>query len=61
LDKYALNIKFHDDRVVVDFPIKGSTGNYKLDLTLFKKINKVKSTHYLRLDGIEIVMEKKSP
>ncbi len=30
-------------------------------MTLFKKINKVKSTHYLRLDGIEIVMEKKTP
>lgn len=59
-DKYAVNIKFHDDRVVVDFPIKGSSGNYKLDLTLFKKINKVKSNYYLRLDSIEVVMEKKT-
>ncbi len=58
-DKYALNIKFSDDRVVVDFPLpKG--GKYHLDIILFKKINRVKSTHYLRLDSLEIVMEKKA-
>jgi len=27
-------------------------------LTLFKKINRVRSTYFLRLDGIEVVMEK---
>lgn len=50
-DKYALTVKFAEDRLLVEFPLpKG--GNYHLDVTLFRKINKVKSTHYLRLDRL---------
>jgi suppressor of G2 allele of SKP1 len=59
-DKYKLNVTFQDDRVVVDFPLPKGKGQYHLDLTLFKKINRVKSTHFLRLDNLEIVMEKKT-
>ena len=59
-DKYKLEIKFHDDRLLVNFPLPKGEGEYHLDLTLFKKINRVKSTHFLRLNSIEIVMEKKS-
>ena len=44
----------------MDFPLRNGQGNYHLDLVLFKKINKVKSTHFLRLDHLEIVMEKKA-
>ena len=44
----------------MDFPLPKGKGQYHLDLTLFKKINKVKSTHYLRLNNIEVVMEKKA-
>ena len=59
--KEDLAIKFHEDRVTVQFAIAGQGGTYKLDLTLFRRINKVKSNYYLRLKSIEIVMEKKDP
>ena len=58
-NKYDLTVKFSDDRVLVEFPLKEGD-KYKLDLILFKKINRVRSKYYLRLDSLEVVMEKKS-
>lgn len=57
--KEDFQIKFTEERVVVSFPLPKNGGTYHLDITLFKKINKVKSTQFLRLKDIEIVMEKK--
>ena len=59
-NKYDLHIKFSEDRVLVEFPLNKEGDKYKLDLTLFKKINRVRSKYYLRLDNIEVVMEKKT-
>ena len=59
-EKDKIDIQFHDDRLLVNFPLPKGEGEYHLDLTLFKKINWVKSTHFLRVNSIEIVMEKKS-
>jgi hypothetical protein len=57
--KEDFKIKFTEERVVVSFPLPKNGGTYNLDITLFKKINKIKSTQFLRLKDIEIVMEKK--
>jgi len=59
-DKYNLTVKFDDDKLLVDFPLPKEQGQYHLELTLFKRINRVKSTHFLRLHSLEIVMEKKT-
>ena len=57
--KDDLTIKFYEDRVFIQFPLPNNGGTYKLDLTLFKRINRVKSNFYLKLNSIEVVMEKK--
>ena len=57
--KENLKIKFHEDRFTIEFPLPKNGGTFKLDLILYKRINRVKSLHYLRLNSIEVVMEKK--
>lgn len=59
--KEDLTVKFSEDRVFVQFPLPNNGGTYKLDFTLFKRINRVRSTWRLHLKTIEIVMEKKVP
>jgi suppressor of G2 allele of SKP1 len=59
--KEDLKIEFKDDRFRIEFPIPNNGGYYKLDITLFKKIVRVRSKHYLRLNSIEVVMEKRVP
>ncbi len=59
--KEDLVIKFQEDRVLIEFPLPKNGGIYKLDLVLFKKINRVRSNFYLKLDSLEVVMEKKVP
>ena len=57
--KEDLNVKFDEDHVVIDFPIKNKNEQYHLDLVLFERIIPVRSKVNHRLDSIEIVMEKK--
>jgi suppressor of G2 allele of SKP1 len=57
--KEDLKIEFKEDRARIEFPIPKNGGYYKLDLILFKKINRVRSKHYVKLNSIEVVMEKK--
>jgi hypothetical protein len=56
-----LKLEFHQDRLTVNFPLPKNGGTFQLDLTLFKRIIKARSVYYLRLNGLEIVMEKKVP
>lgn len=57
--KEDLKVKFTEDKVTIDFPIKDKGENYHLDLVLFRNIIPVRSKAIHRLDRIEIVMEKK--
>lgn len=56
--KDDLKVKFSDDKVSIDFPIKNTKEQYHLDLVLFRSIISVRSKVIHRLDSIEIVMEK---
>jgi len=59
--KEDLKVKFNDDKVLIDFPIKNSEEIYHLELVLFRNIIPVRSKVNHRLDSIELVMEKKVP
>ena len=56
-----MKVKFNDDKVFIDFPIKNSEEIYHLELILFRNIITVRSKVNHRLDSIELVMEKKVP
>lgn len=56
--KEDLKVKFEEDRVTIDFPIKNNQEIYHLDLVLFRNIIPARSKAHHRLDSIEIVMEK---
>jgi hypothetical protein len=44
--------------VTIDFPIKGQSEKYHLEMILFRPIVPVRSKAIHRLDSVEIVMEK---
>jgi hypothetical protein len=56
--KEDLKVKFQEDKISIDFPIKNKKENYHLDLVLFRDIIPVRSKVTHRLDSIEIIMEK---
>ena len=56
--KDDLVVKFEEDRITIDFPIKEKSEKYHLDLILFRMIVPARSKAIHRLDSIEIVMEK---